>query len=228
MSRLHLSQDPDADALLGRDPLALLLGMLLDQQIPMEKAFRGPAVLEERLGGLDAAAIADMPAEAFAAVMAQPPAVHRFPGSMARRVQELCAAVVEEYAGDARAVWAGATSANDLRLRLAALPGFGEMKVTALASVLAKRFGVAAARPLVPDHPTLGVVERHGHGAVGRDVRGRGRRRRSGGRVRRAALAAAGAAAAGRECEYERDDRRRRAAHPAALSAAFRARFAAW
>ena len=157
--RLHFTGDDEADALLAADPLALLIGFALDQQVPVQTAFAGPLKLKRRLGSLDARAIAAMEPARLEEAFRETPAVHRFPGSMARRVQELCAAVVEEYAGDARAVWAGATSANDLRLRLAALPGFGEMKVTALASVLAKRFGVAAARPLVPDHPTLGDVD---------------------------------------------------------------------
>ncbi len=156
---LHLSQDPDADALLSRDPLALLLGMLLDQQIPMEKAFRGPAVLLERLGHLDAARIADADPEGFAAVMAQPPAVHRFPGSMAKRVQELAVHVRDRYDGDAARVWADAAGAEELRANLEALPGFGAMKVKALGAVLAKRFGVEAAQELVPWHPTLGDVD---------------------------------------------------------------------
>jgi len=142
VSPLHLSQDPDADALLGRDPLALLLGMLLDQQIPMEKAFRGPAVLEERLGGLDAAAIADMSAEAFAAVMAQPPAVHRFPGSMGKRVQALCRHLVEHHDGRAEAVWDDVRSGAELLRRLQELPGFGAQKAQIFLALLGKQCGV--------------------------------------------------------------------------------------
>jgi uncharacterized HhH-GPD family protein len=143
---LHLSQDPDADALLSRDPLALLLGMLLDQQIPMEKAFRGPAVLLERLGHLDAAQIAEADPEGFAALMAQPPAVHRFPGSMAKRVQELCRALVEHHGGRAEAVWEGAEDGTadgaEVLRRLQALPGFGTQKAQIFLALLGKQCGV--------------------------------------------------------------------------------------
>ena len=145
MPALHLSQDPDADALLGRDPLALLLGMLLDQQIPMEKAFRGPAVLRERLGHLDPAQIADLPAEAFAAVMAQPPAVHRFPGSMAKRVQDLCRALVERYDGRAEELWEGVADGRELLRRVEALPGFGKQKAQIFVALLGKQLGVTPA-----------------------------------------------------------------------------------
>ena len=142
MAALHLSQDPDADALLSRDPLALLLGMLLDQQIPMEKAFRGPAVLLERLGHLDAARIAEMEPEAFAAVMAQPPAVHRFPGSMAKRVQDLCRALVEHHGGRAEAVWDGVEDGAAVLRRVQALPGFGRQKAQIFVALLGKQRGV--------------------------------------------------------------------------------------
>ncbi len=143
MAALHLSQDPDADALLSRDPLALLLGMLLDQQIPMEKAFRGPAVLLERLGHLDAAQIAEADPEGFAAVMAKPPAVHRFPGSMATRVQDLCRALVEHHGGRAEAVWEdGAPDGREVLRRLQALPGFGKQKAQIFLALLGKQCGV--------------------------------------------------------------------------------------
>ena len=145
MAALHLSQDPDADELLSRDPFALLLGMLLDQQIPMEKAFRGPAVLLERLGHLDAARIAELEPEAFAAVMAQPPAVHRFPGSMARRVQDLCRALVEQHGGRAEAVWEGVGDGAELLRRLQALPGFGRQKAQIFLALLGKQRGVTPA-----------------------------------------------------------------------------------
>ena len=141
MPTLHLSQDPDADALLGRDPLALLLGMLLDQQIPMEKAFRGPLVLRERLGrDLDAAQLAAR--EDLAEVFAQPPAIHRFPGSMAGRVQELCRALVEDYDGSAAAVWDGVEDGAELLRRLQALPGFGKQKAQIFVALLGKQYGV--------------------------------------------------------------------------------------
>ena len=142
MPTLHLSQDPDADALLSSDPLALLLGMLLDQQIPMEKAFKGPAVLQERLGRLDAETIASHEPEAFAALVAQPPAVHRFPGSMAKRLQDLCRALVEQHDGRAEAVWEGVEDGTELLRRLEALPGFGRQKAQIFVALLGKQLGV--------------------------------------------------------------------------------------
>ena len=145
MPTLRLSQDPDADALLSRDPLALLLGMLLDQQIPMEKAFKGPAVLLERLGHLDAARIAEAQPEALHAVFAQPPAVHRFPGSMAGRVQDLCRALVEHHDGRAEDVWERAEDGRDLLRRLRALPGFGTQKAQIFVALLGKQLGVRPA-----------------------------------------------------------------------------------
>jgi uncharacterized HhH-GPD family protein len=142
MTALHLSQDPDADALLDRSPLALLLGMALDQQIPMEKAFRGPAVLQERLGHLDAGRVAQTAPEQFVAVMAQPPAVHRFPGSMAQRLQDLCRHLVEHHDGRAEAVWADAADGAELLRRLQALPGFGRQKAQIFLALLGKQCGV--------------------------------------------------------------------------------------
>ena len=142
MTTLHLSQDPDADALLSRDPLALLLGMLLDQQIPMEKAFKGPHVLQERLGHLDAARIAQHDPEELAALVGQTPAVHRFPGSMAKRLQDLCRALVEQYDGRAEAVWEDASDGNELLRRLEALPGFGKQKAQIFLALLGKQLGV--------------------------------------------------------------------------------------
>ncbi|MDP3712511.1 MAG: HhH-GPD-type base excision DNA repair protein [Mycobacteriales bacterium] len=141
MPTLQIAQDEAADALLSTDPLALLLGMLLDQQIPMEKAFKGPQVLLERLGHLDAARIAAMDPEAFAAVMATPPAVHRFPGSMAGRVQALCAALVELYDGSAEKLW-DVTTGAELLARVQALPGFGEQKARIFVALLGKQWGV--------------------------------------------------------------------------------------
>ena len=157
--RLHFTGNDEADALIAEDPLALLIGFALDQQVTVPTAFTGPLKLKERLGALDARAIAEMDPDQLEAAFRERPAVHRFPGNMARRVQELCATIVDEYEGDAAAVWTNATDGDDLRRRLQALPGFGDMKVTALGSVLAKRFGVAAAEPLVPNHPTLGDVD---------------------------------------------------------------------
>lgn len=156
---LHFTGNDEADRLIATDPLALLIGFALDQQVPVPTAFAGPLKLHQRLGGLAAAAIATMEPEALEAAFRERPAVHRFPGNMARRVQELCAVVADEYGGDAARVWREAADADDLRRRLEALPGFGEMKVKALASVLARRYGLALAEPLVPSHPTLGDVD---------------------------------------------------------------------
>jgi uncharacterized HhH-GPD family protein len=156
---LYFTGDPAADALNARDPLALLIGFALDQQVTVPMAFAGPHKLYERLGGLNAARIAAMPIEELEAVFRQRPVVHRFPGSMAKRVQALCDTLVRDYDGDAARVWTEAADADDLRRRIQALPGFGEMKVQTLGSVLAKRFGLEIARPLVPDHPTLGDVD---------------------------------------------------------------------
>jgi uncharacterized HhH-GPD family protein len=157
--RLHFTGNDAADELLARDPLALLIGFALDQQVPVPTAFSGPLKLQQRLGRLDAEEIAGMDPGRLEEAFREKPAVHRFPGTMARRVQELCAAVVADYGGDAERVWADAADAADLRRRIAELPGFGKMKVTALGAVLAKRFGVQAAQELVPSHPTLGDVD---------------------------------------------------------------------
>jgi uncharacterized HhH-GPD family protein len=156
---IHFTGDDDADALLATEPLALLIGFALDQQVPVQTAFAGPLKLKQRLGTLDSGAIAATDPDRLLEVFRERPAIHRFPGSMARRVQELCAVVTEEYAGDAARVWADATDGADLRRRIGALPGFGPMKITALGSVLAKRFGVTTAAELVPSHPTLGDVD---------------------------------------------------------------------
>jgi len=156
---LHFTGDPEADALIARDPLALLIGFALDQQVTVQTAFTGPLKLQRRLGRLDAGEIAALDPVRLDEVFRERPAIHRFPGNMARRVQELCAFVVERYDGDASRVWTEAVDADDLRRRIEELPGFGEMKVKALGSVLAKRFGVEAARGLVPGHPTLGDVD---------------------------------------------------------------------
>jgi uncharacterized HhH-GPD family protein len=142
---LHLAMDPEADALLGRDPFALLVGMLLDQQFPMERAFAGPRTLAERLGTpdrLDPASIVEHEPQDFAALMAKPPAVHRFPGSMAGRVQALAATVTGTYGGDGAALWADARSGQELLDRLRALPGFGEQKARIFVALLGKQLGV--------------------------------------------------------------------------------------
>jgi uncharacterized HhH-GPD family protein len=153
---LYFTDDNEANALLARDPMALLIGFALDQQVPVQKAFSGPKVILERTGTLDARRLAELDLEdAFR----ERPAIHRFPGAMARRVRELAQVVVEEYGGDASRVWSEAADGDDLRRRIASLPGFGEMKVKALGSVLAKRFGVEQAQALVPSHPTLGDVD---------------------------------------------------------------------
>lgn len=140
---LRLAQDPAADKLLSADPLALLIGMVLDQQIPLEKAFRGPLDLKERLGGrLDAAEIAAMSPEELALVFARPPALHRFPRANAKRVQELCRIVVEDYRGKAARVWSTAADGAELFRRVKALPGFGEQKARIFVALLGKQIGV--------------------------------------------------------------------------------------
>ena len=136
--------------------MALLIGFALDQQVTVQQAFMGPQRVRERVGSLDPATLAAADLEP---VFRQKPAIHRFPGKMAERVQQLAAHVRDHYGGDAARVWRDAPSAETLRANIAALPGFGEMKVKALGSVLAKRFGVAAAQDLVPWHPTLGDVD---------------------------------------------------------------------
>lgn len=145
--RLHIAQDESADELLARDPFALLLGMLLDQQFPMEKAFAGPALIARRLGvpDLDPRSVAAADPEEFAALMAGPPAVHRYHRSMAGRVQSLAAHVVERYDGDAARIWAGADDGAALLARLRSLPGFGEQKARIFLALLAKQFGVRPA-----------------------------------------------------------------------------------
>ncbi|CAM3354871.1 HhH-GPD-type base excision DNA repair protein [Occultella aeris] len=143
---LHLTGDADADTLLSSDPLALLIGMLLDQQVAMETAFIGPRKIAERVGGIDAATIAGMDPEEFSALCATPPAVHRFPGSMAGRIQALCAAIVTEYDGDAARIWtAGEPDGAEVLRRLKSLPGFGEQKAKIFLALLGKQAGLAAA-----------------------------------------------------------------------------------
>jgi uncharacterized HhH-GPD family protein len=140
---LHLAYTPEANELLEKEPLARLIGMLLDQQIPMEKAFTSPEVLRERLGGvLDAATIAGCDPERLEAIFRQPPALHRFPAAMAKRVQELARVLVERYGGDASAVWSGVRDGQELAARVGELPGFGEQKAKIFTALLGKQFGV--------------------------------------------------------------------------------------
>jgi uncharacterized HhH-GPD family protein len=136
------TQDPEANRLLETDPLALLIGMVLDQQVKMEKAFGGPLELKRRLGHLDVRKIASMEPDKLNQVFRERPALHRFPGSMARRVQALCQAIVKDYGGDAGSVWRQARDGDDLAARIKKLPGFGDMKVRILVAVLAKKFDV--------------------------------------------------------------------------------------
>ena len=141
---LHLAQDPEADALLGRSPLAALVGMLLDQQVPMEWAFKGPRTIADRLGAddLDAHDIAAQDPDAFASLLSEKPAVHRYPGSMAKRIQQLCQYLVEHYDGDAELVWKGVDDGRELLRRLQDLPGFGKQKAQIFLALLGKQLGV--------------------------------------------------------------------------------------
>jgi len=154
--RLHFTSDDEANELIATDPMALLIGFALDQQVTVQKAFAGPLALRQRLGSIDAATVAAADLER---VFRERPAIHRFPGSMAKRVHELAVYIRDEYDGDAARVWTEAADAEALRANLGDLPGFGEMKIKALGAVLAKHFGVAAAEGLVPWHPTLGDVD---------------------------------------------------------------------
>jgi uncharacterized HhH-GPD family protein len=156
---LHFTGNEEADALLGQEPMALLIGFALDQQVTVPTAFLGPLKLKQRLGTLDAREIAQADPGRLDEIFREKPAIHRFPGSMAKRVQELAAVVDEEYGGRAERVWTDAADGADLKQRISSLPGFGEMKIKALGSVLAKRFGVEVAQELVPNHPTLGDVD---------------------------------------------------------------------
>ncbi|HEY6962067.1 MAG TPA: HhH-GPD-type base excision DNA repair protein [Gaiellaceae bacterium] len=151
---LWFTDDPKAAKLLAKDPFALLVGFAIDQQVTVQKAFAGPLALKERAGTLDPRKLARMD---LTEVFSTPPAIHRFPGSMAKRVQELARVVTEEYGGDASRIWKDADTA-ELRRRIGALPGYGDMKIKSLGAVLAKQFGVKAAAGLAPDHPTLGDV----------------------------------------------------------------------
>ena len=153
---LWFTEDEEACRLLADDPFALLVGFALDQQVTVQQAFLGPLRLKQRLGTLDPKKVATADLEPL---FREKPAIHRFPGSMATRVHELAATVVEDYDGDAARIWTEAADGKDLRKRIGGLPGFGEMKIKSLGSVLAKRFGIEVARELVPSHPTLGDVD---------------------------------------------------------------------
>ena len=154
--RLHFTDDDEANALIANDPMALLIGFVLDQQVTVQKAFAGPKALKERLGSLDAATIAKADLEP---IFREKPAIHRFPKNMAERTRDLAEHIRDRYDGDAARVWTEASNADELRENIEALPGFGEMKVKALGSVLAKRFNIEQAEDLVPWHPTLGDVD---------------------------------------------------------------------
>ena len=141
--KLWLAQDPEADRLLDDDPFALLVGMVLDQQIPLEVAFRGPRKIADRMGGFDAAEIADYDPDKFVALCSEKPAIHRFPGSMAKRIQALAQIIMDRYDGDAAALWvAGDPDGNELLRRLKGLPGFGEQKAQIFLALLGKQYGV--------------------------------------------------------------------------------------
>lgn len=161
IDRLPFTGDDEADRLLVDSPLALLIGFALDQQVTVQKAFSGPLELQRRLGHLDAERIAAMPPEALDAVFRERPALHRFPGSMAGKVQALCAAIADRYGNDARRVWADARDGRDLQARLLELPGIGEMKATGILAILGRRLGVElpGLAEVLPDHPTLGDVD---------------------------------------------------------------------
>jgi uncharacterized HhH-GPD family protein len=154
--RLYFTDSDEANALIASDPMALLVGFVLDQQITVQKAFTGPLTLRERLGALDAATLASADLEP---VFRARPAVHRYPRSMARRVHDFAVYMRDHYDGDAARVWTDARNADELRANLAAVPGIGEMKIKALGAVLAKHFGVTVANDLVPWYPTLGDVD---------------------------------------------------------------------
>jgi uncharacterized HhH-GPD family protein len=158
-SALYFTGNDEADALLAEEPLALLIGFALDQQVTVPTAFLGPFKLKQRFGSLDARKIAAADPGELERMFREKPAIHRFPGSMAKRVQELAAVVVDEYGGQAERIWTDATDGNDLRKRISSLPGFGDMKLKSLTAVLAKRFGVEAAQEIAPNHPTLGDVD---------------------------------------------------------------------
>jgi uncharacterized HhH-GPD family protein len=154
--RLYFTDSDEANALIASDPMALLVGFALDQQITVQQAFVGPLTLKQRLGAFDAATLAKADLEP---VFREKPAIHRYPGSMAKRIHDLAVHIEDHYGGDAARVWTDAADSSELRANLEALPGFGEMKVKSLGAVLTKRYGVEAARALMPPHATLGDVD---------------------------------------------------------------------
>lgn len=159
--RLYLTGNEAADRLLATDPLALLIGFALDQQVTVQKAFSGPLELQQRLGHLDAARIASMEPAELDRVFRERPALHRFPGAMAAKVGQLCRVVADTYDNDARRIWRDARDGRDLQARLMGLPGFGEMKVRGALAILAKRLGVSVPgiEGVLPTYPTLGDVD---------------------------------------------------------------------
>ncbi|HLY93733.1 MAG TPA: HhH-GPD-type base excision DNA repair protein [Gaiellaceae bacterium] len=154
--QLFFTENEEANRLLAEDPFALLVGFALDQQITVQQAFQGPLRLKQRLGTLDPKTVARTDLEPL---FREKPAIHRFPGNMARRVQDLATVVAEEYGGDASRIWREAKDGADLKSRIGGLPGFGDMKIRSLTAVLAKRFGVDVAKEVAPNHPTLGDVD---------------------------------------------------------------------
>ena len=160
-ARLHFTGNDEADALLAEEPLALLIGFVLDQQVPVQKALSGPLALKRRIGNLDASAIAGMDPGELDRAFRERPALHRFPGTMAMRTQELCAAVATDYEGDAARIWNEASDGRELEQRLLDLPGIGPMKARSLIAILGKRFGIKPSgwEDVAPSHPTLGDVD---------------------------------------------------------------------
>ena len=158
---LHFTGNPEADELLGRDPMALLIGFALDQQVTVQKAFSGPLELERRVGTLDSGQLAAMDPDRLERAFREKPALHRYPGAMARRVQDLAAAIANDYAGDAARVWTEAEDGRELERRLLDLPGVGAMKARSLIAVIGKRLGVQPPgwEEVAPKHPTLGDVD---------------------------------------------------------------------
>ena len=159
--RLYLTGNDDADRLLASEPMALLIGFALDQQVPVQKAFSGPKVLLDRLGSIDPHSLAEVDDERLIAAAKGPPAIHRFPAAMAKRLRELARYVADTYDGDASRLWTDASDARDLKARIAALPGFGDMKVASMFAVLVRQLGVdvPGAQEALPHHPTLGDVD---------------------------------------------------------------------